>query len=84
MSVDKLEVAGKQARQRVTVRVGLDAGLCQRLVKDIKGAKLKVQIAVQGDQVRVSDRKRDDLQQVIALLGGLEVDMPLQYVNLRD
>ena len=66
------------------MRVGLDAELCQRLVKDIKGAKLKVQIAVQGDQVRVSDRKRDDRQQVLAVLGGLEVDMPLQYVNFRD
>ncbi len=53
-------------------------------MKAIKGAKLKVQVAIQGDELRVSGKKRDDLQEAIALVKGLEIEQPLQYVNFRD
>jgi len=58
--------------------------LGKKIVKQIKAAKLKVQASVQGDQVRVTGKKRDDLQQVIALLKAAELDMPLQFKNFRD
>jgi len=76
--------AGQSVRQQVIVREGLDKELAKKLVKQIKGAKLKVQVSIQGDELRVTGKKRDDLQQVIAFCKGLEVDMPLQYVNFRD
>ena len=75
-------VAG--ASQAVKVRQGIDADVARELVKLIKQAKLKVQVAVQGDQLRVSGKKRDDLQDAIGLLKTAEVEMPLQYINFRD
>lgn len=78
------ELTGSVARQRVIMRQGLDAPLARELVKKIKASKLKVQAAVQGDKLRVSGKKRDDLQSVIALLKEAGVDMPLQYENFRD
>ena len=74
----------RTARQDVTVRQGIPTDLAKRLVKDIKNAKLKVQAQIQGEQVRVSGKKRDDLQNVIALLKDGEYDLPLQYTNFRD
>lgn len=84
-----LEVAdpkplGKQVRQEVTVRTGLDSDLCRKIVKMIKDKKMKVQAQIQGDQVRVTGKKRDDLQAVITMLRESELDMPLQYNNFRD
>ncbi len=73
-----------KAQQEVVVRQGIDQELAKKLVKMIKGAKLKVQAAVQGDQVRVTGKKRDDLQGVIAMLREQELDLPLQFVNFRD
>ncbi len=84
LATEEPEQVGKQARQRVTVRQGLDSDLCRRLVKEIKSSKLKVQAQIQGEQVRVSGKKRDDLQQIIATMRELEVGMPLQFVNFRD
>lgn len=72
------------AWQTVQVRQGIDAELARRLVKMVKQEKLKVQVAVQGNKLRVTGKKRDDLQQVIALLKEAKVDLPLQYVNFRD
>lgn len=79
-----LEHSGKQVKTQVTVRTGLDQDLSRKLVKLIKEAKLKVQAQIQGDQVRVTGKKRDDLQSVIALLKAADVDMPLQFDNFRD
>ncbi|BFM17634.1 YajQ family cyclic di-GMP-binding protein [Maricurvus nonylphenolicus] len=84
-----LEVAdpkplGKQVRQEVTVRTGLDSDLCRKIVKLIKDKKMKVQAQIQGDQVRVTGKKRDDLQAVIAMLREADIEMPLQYNNFRD
>ena len=78
------EGGGSKARQEIVIRSGIDAGLARTLVKTIKGSKLKVQTAIQADQLRVSGKKRDVLQSVIALLKQQEVELPLQYVNFRD
>ncbi len=84
LEVGEPEVTGRQARQRITIRQGLDQELCRRLVKEVKSSKLKVQASIQGDRLRVSGKKRDDLQAVIARLRELDVGLPLQYVNFRD
>jgi cyclic-di-GMP-binding protein len=76
--------AGNTLRQTVTIKQGVERELAQKLVKSVKGAKLKVQVAVQGDELRVSGKKRDDLQAVIELVKGLKIQQPLQYVNFRD
>lgn len=78
------KASGNTLRQEVVVRQGIDATLAKRLVKEIKDSKIKVQVAIQGSELRVSGKKRDDLQEVIALVRGLKVDLPLQYVNFRD
>ncbi|HCF72987.1 MAG: YajQ family cyclic di-GMP-binding protein [Proteobacteria bacterium] len=75
--------AGK-VRQEIRIRHGIESELAKTLVKKIKKEKLKVQAAVQGDQLRVSGKKRDDLQAVIALLKNEDIGLPLQYVNFRD
>lgn len=79
-----VEVANMRARQTVTVRQGIDKELARRLVKMVKDAKLKVQASIQGEQVRVSGKKRDDLQQVIAMIKQSDIEQPLQFVNFRD
>ncbi|GLQ06391.1 YajQ family cyclic di-GMP-binding protein [Sneathiella chinensis] len=76
--------AGQSVRQQVVVREGIEKELAKKLVKDIKGSKIKVQVAIQGDELRVTGKKRDDLQEVIAFCKELKTDMPLQYVNFRD
>ncbi len=78
------EFAGNEARQNIILRRGIDADRARRLVKQIKGAKLKVQAAIQGDKLRVSGKKRDDLQAVISMLKDTDVGLPLQYENFRD
>lgn len=78
------EQSGKVARQRLRVRQGIDAELARRMVKDIKATKIKVQAQIQGDQLRVSGKKRDDLQQVIAFMREQKYDIPLQFTNFRD
>jgi len=84
LSVADAELAGKEARQVVTIRQGLETELARKIVKMIKESRLKVQGAIQGDKVRVTGKKRDDLQQVIASLRDAKFEMPLQYVNFRD
>lgn len=75
----------KTARQNIVVREGLDTPLCKKVVKLIKDSKLKVQASIQGDSVRVAGKKRDDLQEVMALLRNADgLDMPLQFKNFRD
>lgn len=76
--------SGKQIKQVVTVRTGLESLLCKKIVKTIKDSKLKVQSQIQGEQVRVSGKKRDDLQQVMAMLREEDIGMPLQFNNFRD
>ena len=76
--------SGKQVRETVVLRHGLDSTQCKAIVKRIKDAKLKVQAQIQGDQVRVTGKKRDDLQQAIALLREEDFGAPLQFTNFRD
>jgi len=71
-------------KQKVTIRQGLDSDISRKIVKLIKSKKLKVQAAIQGDKVRVTGKKRDDLQQTIAVLKEAELELPLQYDNFRD
>lgn len=79
------DVQLKSAKQVVEMREGIEAPLAKKIIKAIKDSKLKVQAANQGDSVRVTGKKRDDLQQVMQLLRGMEeVDMPLQFNNFRD
>lgn len=84
LDIQPPETVGKVARQCVKLKQGIESTLAKRLVKIIKDSKLKVQAAIQGDKVRVSGAKRDDLQSVIALLRKSEVEQPLQFENLRD
>jgi hypothetical protein len=76
---------GKMRKQDVIVREGVDKDLSRKIVKMIKESKVKVQAAVQGESVRVTGKKRDDLQAIIALLKGNDsLEMPLQFNNFRD
>lgn len=84
LQLDDPVESGKEARQTVTVRQGIDQPLARQIIKRIKESKLKVQAAIQGEKVRVSGKKKDDLQEVIALLKEDTWDMPLQYENFRD
>lgn len=84
MKEEEPTVTGNEARQTVILRQGIESELARNLVKRVKGSKLKVQVAIQGDKLRVSGKKRDDLQAAIALLKDAEVDLPLQYDNFRD
>ncbi len=78
------EINLSEARQKVTLRQGLDSDQAKKLVKMIKEKKMKVQASIQGDKVRVTGKKRDDLQAVIAMLKDAGFEMPLQYENFRD
>lgn len=78
------EMTGSTARQQVILRRGIDADRSRKLVKQIKAAKLKVQAAIQGDKLRISGKKRDDLQTVISMLKETDIGLPLQYENFRD
>lgn len=84
LEIGDVEKLGKQVKQKVILRQGLDKELCKKVVKLIKDNKLKVQSAIQGEKVRVTGKKRDDLQAVIAMLKEAELDMPLQFDNFRD
>jgi uncharacterized protein YajQ (UPF0234 family) len=78
------KASGGAVRQTVLVRQGVEQELAKRIVKEVKGTKLKVQVAIQGDALRVTGKKRDDLQEAIAFVRGLKIEQPLQYINFRD
>ncbi|MCP5416899.1 MAG: YajQ family cyclic di-GMP-binding protein [Chromatiaceae bacterium] len=84
MEIDKSQCSLNAARQQVRIRQGIETALAKQLVKEIKASRLKVQAQIQGEQVRVTGKSRDELQQVIALLKAEEYGLPLQYVNFRD
>lgn len=84
MEVKDAYASGKVVKQEASFREGIDKELAKKIVAHIKDAKLKVQAAIQGEQVRVTGKKRDDLQECIASLRSKEFDMPLQYNNFRD
>jgi uncharacterized protein YajQ (UPF0234 family) len=78
------EGQGKTVRQTMTLRQGIDSPTAKELVKFLKEAKLKVQAQIQGDQVRVTGKKRDDLQEAISMLRAHDAGLPLQFTNFRD
>ena len=78
------KAAGNTLRQTIALRQGIDADLARQLVREVKDSKLKVQAAVQGGELRVTAKKRDDLQAAITLVRGLKIEQPLQYVNFRE
>jgi uncharacterized protein YajQ (UPF0234 family) len=86
IALDKAEpvLQAKTATQTITVREGIQSDDARKLVKLIKDRKMKVQAAIQGDQLRVTGKKRDDLQEVIAMLREADIGLPLQYKNFRD
>ena len=84
LEVEEPEITGTVARQNIIMRKGIDILLAKTLVKNIKSTKLKVQVSIQGDKLRISGKKRDDLQSVISLLRKTDCGLPLQYENFRD
>lgn len=78
------EQTGKNWRQDVVFKQGIDTPTAKKVVKAIKDAKLKVQASIQGEKVRVTGKKRDDLQSVIALMREEDLGQPFQYENFRD
>ena len=81
---DPERASGDMVRQEIVIKQGIDRELAKQLVKAIKDAKLKVQASIQGDELRVSGKKRDDLQEAIALIRTLKIEQPLQFVNFRE
>ncbi len=75
---------GGRAKQEIKLKQGIDADRARELVKVVKDAKLKVQAQIMGDQVRVSGKKRDDLQAAIQAIRACDIDLPLQFVNFRE
>ena len=84
LEVKDAYASGKLMKQEAVLKEGIDKELAKKIVAHIKDAKLKVQAAIQGEQVRVTGKKRDDLQEAIAALRGKEFGMPLQFNNFRD
>lgn len=81
---DPENASGDTKRQTITIKQGVDVVLAKKIVKKIKDEKMKVQAAIQGDQVRVTGKKRDDLQEVMTLMRGMDADRPLSFTNFRD
>jgi cyclic-di-GMP-binding protein len=79
----KVDERGLRAYQTITVKHGLDTEDAKKVIRTIKDKKFKVQATIQGEQVRVTGKKRDDLQEVMAHLKS-EIDLPLQFTNFRD
>ena len=81
----KINVTLNEAQQEIIVRQGIEKELAKKIVKRIKETKIKVQAAIQGDQIRITGKKRDDLQEIISLLkNDKTIELPLQYSNFRD
>jgi cyclic-di-GMP-binding protein len=78
------KASGNTVRQTIALRQGVDANLARQLIREIKDSKLKVQVSIQGEELRVTGKKRDDLQGAIAIIRGLKIEQPLQYVNFRE
>ncbi|MDP7628160.1 MAG: DUF520 family protein [SAR202 cluster bacterium] len=78
------KVGGGAIRQTVSINQGIDADLGRKIIKAVKGAKIKVQFSIQGSELRMSGKKRDDLQKIIAFIKEMNIEQRLQYVNFRD
>ncbi|MEN9460328.1 MAG: hypothetical protein RIS84_348, partial [Pseudomonadota bacterium] len=74
----------RRARMSITIKQGIDSEMAKKIVKLVKESKIKAQASIQGEQVRITGKKRDDLQEVIALLREAKLELPLQFNNFRD
>ena len=81
---DPVQTSGNKASMTITVRQGIDQDTARKLIKKVKEARIKVQASIQGDKIRVTGKKRDDLQLIISELREASCDLPLQFVNFRD
>jgi uncharacterized protein YajQ (UPF0234 family) len=79
-----VEMVGQKASMHATVQQGIESETARKIVKKVKEQKMKVQVAIQGDKLRVTGKKRDDLQAAIAVLKDENYGLPLQYNNFRD
>lgn len=84
LEAGKVENSGKGVKQAISVRQGIDRETAKKAVAQIKSSKMKVQAQVQGEQLRVTGKKRDDLQSAMALLEKADLGLPLQFQNFRD
>lgn len=84
LSAGEVETSGQKAVMIVKVQQGIEQDLARKIVKMVKETKIKVQTAIQGDKLRVTGKKRDDLQEVIAMLREAKLEIPLQFDNFRD
>ena len=84
LDLGKVLESGKGSRQDITVKQGIETDKAKKMVKMVKEMKIKVQAAIQGEKIRITGKKRDDLQQVIAMFKEADLDIPLQYENYRD
>lgn len=84
LEIGEVKKSGKQALQTVTIQQGIEADVARKIVKLIKDSKSKVQTAIQGEKLRVTGKKRDDLQEVIALIREANLEVPVQFNNFRD
>ena len=78
------KAAGMSVRQAISVKSGIDKEMAKKIVKDIKGAKMKVQVAIQGEELRVTGKKRDDLQAAMQFVRDMGLEQPVQFKNFRD
>jgi cyclic-di-GMP-binding protein len=81
---DPQPTAHAQLKREIKVKEGLEQEVAKKIVRMIKDAKLKVQASIQGEEVRVSGKQIDDLQNVIAMLKGAGIEVPLQFVNMKS
>jgi uncharacterized protein YajQ (UPF0234 family) len=84
MNYKEVTVSLHEAKQEIEINEGIDTDNAKKIIKLIKDKQLKVQAAIQSDQIRISGKKRDDLQSVMAMLREANVAIPLQFINLRD
>ena len=84
LDIGEVETNLAGARQKITVKQGIEQPVAKKLVAELKAAKLKVEAQINGDKLRVTGKKRDDLQAAMAVLRKAEVELPLQFDNLRD
>lgn len=84
MDVGDQEHIGKLLHKNIKIQQGVESLLAKKIVKMIKDKKMKVQAAIQGEKIRVTGKKRDDLQSVMAMLKEEDIDVPLQFNNFRD
>jgi len=84
LDAQPIEGSGREKRRRFRIVQGIDRDQSREIVKRIKESKLKVQTSIQGEKIRINGKKRDDLQEAIAMLREAKLDIPLQFENFRD